>query len=168
VVGSNADTDDGKDALIFLPISSSMRTATCGPDDDGTGRIRRSVPMSDDKLNGTCGNRVDDCRLFFHHPLSLLLSRRVRRLLRKASMRHAAWRARRIEGSPAKNGQAVDRGFLLSPIVARVPVIQYSCLVNGNLAWHPAGSDAHVPLAPNEGGPCMCHLTQRAMVALVS
>ncbi len=72
VVGSDANTDDGEDALDFLPISSSMRTATCGPDNDGTGRIRRSVPMSDDKLDGMCGDRVDDCCLFFH-PLSSLL-----------------------------------------------------------------------------------------------
>ncbi len=168
VVGSDADTDDGEDALDFLPISSLMRTATCGPDDDGTGHIRRSVPTSDDKLDGTCGDRVDDCRLFFHPPSSLLLSRRVQRLLHEASTRHAAWHARRVEGSPAKNGRAVNGGFLSSPIVARVPVIQYSCLVNGNLAWRPAGSDARVPLAPNEGGPRMHHLTGRAMVALVS
>jgi hypothetical protein len=154
VVGSNADTDNGKDALNFLPISSLMRTATCGPNDDGTGRIRRSVPTSDDKLDGTCGDQVDDCCLFFYPPSSLLLSRRVRCLLRKASMRHAAWHARRVEGSPAKNGRAVNRGFLSSPIVARIPVIQYLCLVNGNLAWRPAVSDARVPLPTREALAC--------------
>ncbi len=168
VVGSNANTDDGEDALDFLLISSLMRTATCGPDDDGTGRIRRSVPTSDDKLDGTCGDQVDDCCLFFHSPSSLLLSRRVRCLLREASTRHAAWHARCVKGSPAKNGQAIEGGFLSSPIVARVPVIQYLCLVNGNLAWRPAGSDARIPLAPNKGGPRMHHLTGRVTVALVS
>ncbi len=154
MVGSDAYTDDGKDTLNFLPISSLMRTATCGPKDDGTGRIRRSIPTSDDKLDGTCSNRVDDCRLFFHPPSSLLLSRHVRRLLREASTRHAAWHARRVEGSPAKNGQAVDGGFLSLPIVAHVPVIQYSCFVNGNLAWRLAGSDARVPLPTREALAC--------------
>ncbi len=168
VVGSNADTDNGKDALNFLPISTSMRTATCGPDDDGTERIRCSVPMSEDKLDGTCSDQVDDCRLFFHPPSSLLLSHCIPRLLREALTRHAAWHAWCVEGSPAKNGRAVDGGFLSLPIVAHVPVIQYSCLVNGNLAWRQAGSDARIPLAPNEGGPCMHHLTGRATVALVS
>jgi hypothetical protein len=140
----------------------------CGPDDDGTGRIQRSVPTSDDKLDGTSGNRVDDCRLFFHPPSSLLHSHRVRRLLRKTLTRHAAWHTWRVEGSPAKNRRAIDGGFLLSPIVACIPVIQYSCLVNGNLAWCPAGSDARITLDPNERGPCMHHLTGRATVALVS
>ncbi len=154
VVGSDANTDDGKDTLNFLPISSSMRTAMCGPDDDGTGRIRRSVPTSDDKLDGTCGDQVDDCRLFFYPPLSLLLSRHVPRLLHKALTWHAAWHARRVKGSPAKNGRAVDGGFLSSPIVARVPVIQFSCLVNGNLAWRPVGLDARVPLPTREALAC--------------
>ncbi len=154
VVGSDADTDDGKNALNFLPIFSSMRTATCGPDNDGTGRIRRSIPTSDDKLDGTCGDQVDDCRLFFHPPSSLLLSRSVQHLLREASTRHAAWHAQRVEGSPAKNGQAVDGGFLSLPIVARVPVIQYLCLVNGNLAWRPAGLVARVPLPTREALAC--------------
>ncbi len=154
MVGSNADTDDSKDALNFLPISSSMRTATGGPDNNRTGRIRCSVATSDDKLDGTCGNRVDDCCLFFHPPSSLLLSRCVRRLLRKASMRHTAWHAWRIEGSLAKNGQAINGGFLSLPIIARVPVIQYLCLVNGNLAWRPVGSDACIPLPTREALAC--------------
>jgi hypothetical protein len=131
-----------------------MRSAMCWPDDDGTGCIWHSVPTSDNKLDGTCGNRVDDCRLFFHPPSSLLLSRCVRHLLRKALMRHAAWHARRVEGSPAKNRRAIDGGFLSLPIIARVPVIQYSCLVNGNLAWRPAGSDARVPLPTREALAC--------------
>ncbi len=154
MVGSDTDTDNGKDTLNFLPISSLMRTATCGPDDDGTGRIRCSVPTSDDKLDGTCGDRVDDCCLFFHPLSSLLLYHHVRHLLHETSMRHAAWHTRCVEGSPAKNGRAFDGGFLSLPIVARVPVIQYLCLVNGNLAWRPAGSDAHVPLPTREALTC--------------
>jgi hypothetical protein len=154
VVENDADTDDSKDTLDFLPLSSSMRSAMCGPDDDGTGRIRRSVPTSDNKLDGTCGNRVDDCCLFFHPPSSLLLSRHVQHLFCKASTRHAAWHARRVKGSPAKNGRAVYRGFLLPPIVARIPVIQYSCLVNRNLAWRPVGLDARVPLPTREALAC--------------
>jgi hypothetical protein len=154
VVGSGADTDDSKDALIFLPISSLMRTATCGKDDDGTGGIRRSVPTCDDISDDTRGNRVDDCRLFFHPLSSLLLSRCVQRLLREASMQHEARHARHVGGSPAKSGRAVNGGFLLSPIGARVHVIQYSCLVNGNFAQRLAGSDARVPPPTREALAC--------------
>jgi hypothetical protein len=123
--------------------------------------------MSDDKLDGTCGNPVEDCRLFFHPPSSLppLPLCRAPPLRGVDVARRLACPAH--QGIPREERTSHRWGV---PIVAnRRPRPCDPILVLGK--WEPClapGGIGRKLSFLNEEGPRMHHLTGRAMVTLVS